>query len=128
MAASIGAVAVAFLVLALAVEARLLLWALALLAVEYALVDLVHAQPLLAAPFYCTGLLLTGELTYARGDLRWTRLLAIAGAALTASFVAVLAAGVSGPGGVGAAVLALAAAAGLLGMPLFLLKRGSGPR
>jgi hypothetical protein len=133
LAASLGALALVALGLALAYDERLLLWALLLVAVEYTLVDLVHTQPLLAAPFYGAGLLLAAELAYAANELRrppaeaGTRLLArmltVAGAAFTASFVSVLAAGAAGPGGVGAAVLALAAACGLLALPLLLLRR-----
>jgi hypothetical protein len=128
VAASLGALALVVLGLALVLDARLLLWALVILTVEYTLVDLAHTQSLLVAPFYGTGLLLTGELTYAAetGPRLWPRLLTVAGAAFTASFVSVLAAGTSGPGGVGAAVLALAAAGVLLAVPLLLLRRDGG--
>jgi hypothetical protein len=130
---ALGAFALAVLALSLAYDERLLPWALLLAAAEYALVDLVHTQSLLAAPFFGTGLLLTAELTYASRELRQPqlesgtrfvgRLVTVAGAALTASFVTVLAAGSAGPGGAGAAALALAAAAGLLLVPLLLLRR-----
>ena len=130
---ALGAVALAVLGLSLAYDERLLPWALLLAAVEYTLVDLVHTQSLVAAPFYGTGLLLTAELTYASRELRHpqlesgtrflARLVTVGGAALTASFLSVLAAGLAGPGGAGAAALALVAAAGLLLVPLLLLRR-----
>jgi len=112
-----------------------LLWSLALVTVEYTLIDLVHTESLLVASFYGTGLLVTGELTYASIDLRRplsepgarlvTRLIAVAGTALASSFVVALAAGTAVPQGVGAALLALAAAGGLLAAPLLLLHRHS---
>jgi hypothetical protein len=130
---TLGAFALVVLGLSLAYDERLLPWALLLAAVEYTLVDLVHTQSLLAAPFFGTGLLLTAELTYSSRELRHPqlesgmrfvgRLLTVGGAALTASFVTVLAAGSAGPGGAGAAALALVAAAGLLLVPLLLLRR-----
>jgi len=133
LAGVLGALALAALGLSLAYDERLLPWALLLAAGEYTLVDLVHTQSLLAAPFFGTGLLLTAELAYASRELRrpqlesWThfaaRLLTVGGAALTASFVTVLAADSAGPGGVGAAALALVGAGGLLLVPLVLLRR-----
>jgi hypothetical protein len=130
---ALGALAVAALGLSLAYDERLLPWALLLAAVGFTLVDLVHTQSLLAAPFYGTGMLLTAELTYASREFRHpqpesgtrfvTRLLTVGGTALTASFVSVLAAGAGGPGGAGVAALALVAAAGLLLAPLLLLRR-----
>jgi hypothetical protein len=135
LVASLGGVALAILGLSLAHDEHLLPWALLLVAVEYTLVDLVHTRSLLAAPFYGTGLLLTAELTYTTRELRQpqletgrqllTHLLTVAGTAFTASFVSVLAAGTVGPGGVGAAALALTAAATLLIVPLLLLRRHS---
>jgi hypothetical protein len=94
---------------------------LALVTVEFTLIDLVQTQSLLVAPFFGTGLLLIGELTYATTELRL--LIAVAGAALASSFVVALVAGTAVPGGVGAAVLALAAAGALLAAPLLLLRR-----
>jgi hypothetical protein len=130
---ALGALALAALGVSVAYDERLLPWALLLAAAEYTLVDLVHTQSLLAAPLYGTGLLLTAELTYASRELRHaplesgtrfvTRLVTVGGAALTASFVCVLAAGAAGPGGTGAAALALLAASGLLLVPVLLLRR-----
>jgi hypothetical protein len=130
---ALGVLALVALGLSLAYEERLLPWALLLAAAEYTLADLVHTRSLLAAPFYGTGLLLTAELAYSSRELchpqlesgtRFlARLVTVGGAALTASFVSVLAAGSAGPGGAGAAVLALVAAAGLLLVPLLLLRR-----
>jgi hypothetical protein len=130
---ALGALALAALGLSLAYDERLLPWALVLATVEYTLVDLVHTRSLLAAPLYGTGLLLAAELTYESRELRHAqvesgmrflaRLLTVGGAALTASFLTVLAAGPAGPGGAGAAVLALVAAGGLLVVPLLLLRR-----
>jgi hypothetical protein len=129
----LGTLALAAVGVSLAYDERLVPWALLLAAAEYTLVDLVHTQSLVAAPFYGTGLLLTAELTYASRELRQAqtesgkrflaRLLTVGGTALTASFVTVLAAGSAGPGGAGAAALALVAAAGLLLVPLLMLRR-----
>jgi hypothetical protein len=121
LAAALGSLALATPAFALPRGGRLLLLSLALLTTDYTLIDLVHTQPLLVAPFYRTGLLLIGELTYGPSELRGV--IAVAGAALTVSFVVALAGSAAVPGGPGAALLAFVAAGGLLATPLLLLRR-----
>jgi hypothetical protein len=133
VAAAPGLLGVAFVALARAGLVALVPWALALLALDYLLVDLARGEPLLAAAFYGAGLLLLAELVYAARELhrgreeraarRAVRLLALAAAALAAGFVPVVAAGVSSPAGLTAELLALLAGVLMLATPALLVRR-----
>jgi hypothetical protein len=125
--------ALVFVALALAGFIRFLGWGLVLIAAAFMLVDLARTMPLVAAPFYGAGLLLAGELVYASRELArhdeeharrrvpWLAGVALAG--LGIGFVPVAATGVSAPAGFGAELIALAAAALLLGIPALLVRR-----
>ena len=125
--------ALASVALALAGFIGFLGWGLLLIAAAFMLVDLARTMPLAAAPFYGAGLLLAGELVYAsrelarhdeehaRRRLPWLAGVALAG--LGIGFVPVAATGVSAPAGFGAELIALSAAALLLGIPALLVRR-----
>lgn len=133
LAASIGAVALAVLVATLAVRVALLPWALVLFALDYGVVDVARSEPLLLAPLYGAGLLLTAELVYAARELRRAaeeqavrRLLYLGGVlagALAAACVPLAALDVGHPSGIAAALIALAASSALIGTPALLLRR-----
>jgi hypothetical protein len=107
-------------------------WALGLLGLSYAIVDVSRGEPVAAAPFVGAGLLLTGELVYAarelarasdpKADRRLPWLAGITLAGLSAGFVTVEAIGVASPTGLSAEILAVAASASLLALPAALIR------
>ena len=132
VAAAFAIVATVFLAAGLLGFLGAVPWALGLLGASFTIVDLSQGEPLAAAPFYGAGLLLTAELAYASRALRrgsgglvgrqlgW--IVGVTGAGLVAGFVAVEAVGVSGPTGLPAELIAVAAAVSLLALPAFLLR------
>jgi hypothetical protein len=114
----------------------LLPWSLAALALEFGLVDLARGEPARAAPVYGAGLLLVAELAYASRALargpeeqpgrRVLWLLLVSAGALAVGSLPVAAAGLRWTSGLGAALLGLAAAVTLLGVPALLVRRRAG--
>jgi hypothetical protein len=134
-----GAIALALLLLALAGFVGLLPWSLALLGLEFVVVDAARSEPALAAAFYGTGLLLSAELAYASRELargreeelerRVSWVAVVAAGALATGLIPVAATLISTPGGPGAELVALAGAVALLGVPaLLVLRRQPTPR
>jgi hypothetical protein len=133
LGAVIGGLALALLALALVLRPGALPWALALLALEVVVLDLVHDEPAALVPLCGAGLLLASECSYTsielrrrreeRPERRVPRLLAVAAGGLAAAFVPFTAVGLSGPSGLAAELLTVAAAIALLAAPALLLSR-----
>jgi hypothetical protein len=126
-------VALGLLVLSLRGSVGALPWSLATIGAEYAVVDVARGAPLVTAPLYGAGLLLTAELAYASRELARGReehasrrvpwLFGVAAAGLGAALVPVGAAGISAPSGFGPELAAVVFSAVLLGAPALLLRR-----
>ena len=133
LALVLGVAALVSLLLSLRGTLGLLPWSLAAIGVEYAVVDIARGEPLVTAPLYGAGLLLTAELAYASRELARGReenasrrvpwLLGVAVGGLGAALVPVGAAGISAPSGFGAGLVALVFSAALLAGPAVLLRR-----
>jgi hypothetical protein len=132
LAGALAIVAITLLVGALLGLLGSLPWALGILGLSYAIVDVSRGEPLAAAPFYGAGLLLTGELVYASRELRrapeqgasrrFRLLIGVTLAGLAAGFISVEALGISGPTGLSAELLALAASVGLFAVPALFIR------
>jgi hypothetical protein len=133
-AATLGLLGLVLIAVALAGFPAFVPWALMLLGLEFAVVDLARDVPLEAAPFEGAGLLLAAELTYAARELargpeerparRAVWLLAVGAGALAVAFVPVVATTVSSPSGFAAELVAVFAAVALLTAPALLARRG----
>jgi hypothetical protein len=129
-------VALLLLACVLAGYVGLLPLSLAALALEFGLVDLARGEPARAAPVYGAGLPARGRarlrVTRARpragGAAGTVRPLASPGfaGALAVGSLPVAAAGLRWTSGLGAALLGLAAAVTLLGVPVLLVRRRAG--
>jgi hypothetical protein len=131
-----GASALVLLLAALAGVVGLLPWSLALLGLEFVVVDATRTEPAVAAAFYGAGLLLTAELAYASRELargreeaperRISWMLAVAAAAFVVALIPVASSRISAPGGLAAELVALVAAAAILAIPTVLVRRRQG--
>jgi hypothetical protein len=129
----LGLLGLLLLAFALGGAARLVPWGVTLLGAAYVVVLTAQGEPLLVAPAYGAGLLLVAECAYAALELRrgpderpLLRAGWIAAATLAAAAVAslpVVAAGVQGPSGLGAAVAAVVLAVLLAAPPAGMRSR-----